>query len=285
MLIYYYPCSFSFTYAHLPLHFTINFWTKLLTKANGVITIRLNPALAPYFLQLAGEYTLYKLDGYMALRSWYSMRFFEILAHYKDTCWWEVSMDDYRLFMNCAPEVGKLGKPIKDKAGKPKMKLAQTAHLVENTIEVVQRELATTSYAFTYSLKTANFPGKGRPRVIGFRFDLVQGQLKKVPVLWETHPATGPVIARLRAYKVSELNMALYLEAITLAGVLKMLSDWDHRKVGPRAIDHPEKYCNATIVQAGKAALAAKALEQRQLRLEAKNIAQTLFPGAGNPTF
>lgn len=246
---------------------------------DGVMYLRLNPALAPYFLELAGEYTLYKLDGYMKLRSWYAMRFFEILSHYKDTGWWEVSLDEYRLLMDCAPELDKLSKPVLTKVGKPKMKYADTTDLVSNTIDVAQRELATTIYAFTYSMKESS-GGRGRARVVGFNFELVKKQGTKVPARWVTHEVTGPVIARLRAYQVSERNMALYLEAITLAGVLKLLTEWDHMKVGPKAINDPVKYCNATIVRAGKAALEAKAAEQRELRREAKNIAQSLFPGA-----
>lgn len=250
---------------------------------DGIITIILNPALAPYFLQLAGEYTLYKLDGYMALRSWYAMRFFEILNHYKDTGWWEVGLDEYRLLMDCAPELDKRDKPVLDKAGKPKMKFAETKDLVAYTIDVAQRELARTPYAFTYTLKTANLAGKGRPRVVGFSFELVNKQSTRIPPEWATNSVTGPVIARLRAYQVSERNMALYLKAITLEGVRKLLTDWDHRKVGPRAIDEPVKYCNAAIVRAGKGALEAAAADKKELRREAKNIVQTLFPRAGNP--
>lgn len=245
----------------------------------GVITLILNPALAPYFLQLAGEYTLYKLDGYMALRSWYAMRFFEILAHYKDTGWWEVSVEEYRRLMDCAPEADKLGKPVLDKAGKPKMKHRLTTHLVAETIEVAQRELADTPYAFTYSVKEAR-GSRGRPRVVGFSFELKEQQSTRVPANWVTNPITGPIIARLRAYQVSERNMALYLKAISLEGVRRMLTEWDHMRVGPKAINEPVKYCNAALVRAGKAALAAKAAEQKALRREAKNIAQTLFPGA-----
>lgn len=37
---------------------------------NGIITIILNPELAPYFIQVA-HYTKFKLNNYMSLRSWY----------------------------------------------------------------------------------------------------------------------------------------------------------------------------------------------------------------------
>jgi hypothetical protein len=248
---------------------------------DGTAYIRLNPALGPYFLELAGEYTLYKLDGYMKLRSWYAMRFFEILSHFKDTGWWEVSIEEYRKLMDCAPEVDKLGKPVLDKAGKPKMKHQKITHLVTDTIEVAQRELADTPYAFTYSLKESSGT-RGRARVVGFSFELVTKQSTRIPANWVTNPLTGPIIARLRAYQVSEKNMALYLKAITLEGVRKLLTEWDNMKVGPKAINDPLKYCNATIVRVGKAAIEAKAAEQRELRREAKNIAQSLFPGASS---
>ena len=174
----------------------------------GVVCLSLNPALAPYFFQLAADFTLTQFAGYLKLRSWYAMRLFEILAHHQQAGGWEGSLEEYRLLMDCAPERDALGQPVLDKAGRPKMKFAQVADLVSHTIEPAQAELAGTDYAFAYTVQqTPEGQGKGRPRVSGFRFEL----LRPVPV---GQPEGGG---------------------------------------------------------------------QSALRREAKNVAQTLFPGQGNP--
>jgi len=140
----------------------------------GVITLSLNPALAPYFLELAAEDGFHKLDGYLKLHSWYAMRFMEILSHHQAAGYWEVDVDEYRLLMDCAPELDGQGQPVLTKGRKPKMKFAQSADLVTHTIEAAQQELASTPYAFTYVVRQTLDPRAGRPRVSGFRFELVK---------------------------------------------------------------------------------------------------------------
>ena len=51
---------------------------------DGMITIVLNPALKPYFIELA-HYSIYELKHYMHFTSWYSLRMFELLSAFKDT--------------------------------------------------------------------------------------------------------------------------------------------------------------------------------------------------------
>jgi hypothetical protein len=144
-------------------------------QVNGsVVSLVLNPALAPYFLKLAAEDTFYKFDGYLKLHSWYAMRFLEILSHYQDAGYWEVGVEEYRQLMDCAPELDAQGQPVLDKTRKPKMKFAQSADLIAHTIEAAQQELASTAYAFTYAVRQTLDPSKGRPRVSGFRFELVR---------------------------------------------------------------------------------------------------------------
>ena len=247
---------------------------------DGVITLRLNPGLAPYFLQLAGEYTLYELDGYMGLQSWYAMRLFEILAHYHDTGWWKVDLEEYRRIMDCAPELDRLGKPMKDKKGNLKMKYRDTKNLIIKTILVAQKELEYTPYAFTFQEEKSLTPGKGRSKVTGFYFELKTRKPRGIPPSWFESRPHATAIARLRAYKVTDANMAKYLKPLTLAGVNLLLSEWDRMRTGPRRIDKPESYCNAVIVRAGKKAIEEAKERERELRLEAKNVQQQLFPGA-----
>lgn len=237
---------------------------------DGVITIILNPELAPYFLNIAGQYSIYKLDGYMGLSSWYAMRLFEILSFWKDTGWWEVSIEEYRKLMDCGPELDKFGQPKKNKQGVVKMKLAKTTHLIDQTILTAQKELANTPYAFTFQPIYEVKQSKGRPKIIKLRFDLVHKQLTKIPPTWLADKNTGPVIRNLQEFKISEVNIAKYLGVLGQKECSKLLREWQLKENSDKKIDDRAKYCNAAFVRHAKALIEAR---QKEV-LEAKEIAQ-----------
>lgn len=236
----------------------------------GVVTIMLNPELAPYFLKIAGQYSIYKLDGYMGLNSWYAMRLFEILSFWKDTGWWEVSIDEYRQLMDCGPELDKFGQPKKNKQGVVKMKLAKTTHLIEQTVVTAQKELASTPYAFTYHPIYEARQTKGRPKIIKLRFEHVHKVLTKIPASWLADKNTGPIIRKLQEFKVSEANIAKYLGVLGQKESSRLLREWQLKENSDNKIDDRAKYCNAALVRHAKAIIEAR---QKEVR-EAKEIAQ-----------
>lgn len=243
----------------------------------GLITIVLNPALAPYFVQLAGKYTTFNLSGYLELSSWYAMRFFEILSTYKDTGWWKVSLEDYRLVMDCGPELDKLNKPKKNKAGVIKMKYGETKDLILNTIDLSQRELADTPLAFTYERLCEGPRTRGGQKITGFKFNLVHKRLTEIPTEWLEDATTGRLIATLRSFQVTDENIIKYWDILKVTGFRKLIKDWQHKATGNDRINNKLNYCNAALVREGK-----KVEEvQRQAALQAKGKGQqNLFPNA-----
>lgn len=237
---------------------------------DGIITIILNPELAPYFLNIAGQYSVYKLDGYMGLSSWYAMRLFEILSFYKTTGWWQVSIDEFRLLMDCGPELDKFGQPKKDKQGTVKMKLAKTNHLIDQTVLTSQKELANTPYAFHFEPVYEVRQTKGRPKIIGLRFKLDHVELTKIPPSWYASKTTGPVIRSLQEFKISEVNIAKYLGILGQRECSRLLREWQLKENSDKRIDDREKYCNAAFVRHAKAIIEAR---QKEVT-EAKEIAQ-----------
>lgn len=242
---------------------------------NGIITIVLNPELTPYFVNIAGQYSTYKLDAYMGLHTWYSMRFYEILSTFRDTGWWEVSLDEYRLLMDCGVETDKWGKPKKDKLGRPVMKLAQAKDLIKNTVLHAQKELASTNCAFDFKPILEQKGTRGRPKIIGLRFDLLHTELKDIPASWLADKDAAPVINRLRSFAVTEKNIAQYLKPIGLAAASKLVREWQLKENSQKKIDDKLKYCNAVFVRQGRQATEEKRAEALQAR---KQVQQALFP-------
>lgn len=220
---------------------------------DGIITIILNPQLAPYFVQIAGQYSTYKLDGYMGLHSWYSMRFFEILSAFRDTGWWEVTLEEYRLLMDCGQELDKYGSPKKDRKGNPVMKHADTNELIKKTVLGAQKELERTPCAFVYNpILEANRAGRGRKKIVGLRFELLHKQSTVIPASWLADEILRPVIDRLREFKVTDRNIALYLKVMEVAEARKLLREWQLKENSQKKIDDKQKYCNAVFVRVGK---------------------------------
>lgn len=242
---------------------------------NGIITIVLNPELTPYFVNIAGQYSTYKLDAYMGLHTWYAMRFYEILSTFRDTGWWEISLDEYRLLMDCGVETDKWGKTRKDKLGQPVMKLAQAKDLIKNTVLHAQKELASTNCAFDFKPILEQKDTRGRPKIIGLHFDLLHTELKVIPASWLADKDVARVIDRLRSFAVTEKNIAQYLKPIGLATANNLVREWQLKENSQKKIDDKLKYCNAVFVRQGKQAIEEKRAEALQAR---KQVQQVLFP-------
>lgn len=223
---------------------------------NGVATVLLNPQLAPYFIQIA-HYSKFQVESYMHLKSWYSMRFFEILSAFRDIGEWNVSIDEYRQMMDCWQQKDVYGRVRKDKAGIPIMKYRDNAQMIDRTITEPMEELAGTKLAFDYSLVYEDGGGRrGRPKIIGLSFKLRHRETDNLPEWWFEHPVLVEAINDLRGFKVSQHNIKLYFEAIGSKETNKLVHEWQLKENTSKRIDDRAKYCNSVFVKVGKAALA-----------------------------
>jgi plasmid replication initiation protein len=223
---------------------------------NGIITILLNPQLTPYLVK-AAHYSQFPLYGYLNLKSWYSMRFFEMLAAWQDKGYWEVSVDDYRQYMDCWHEVDKRGQVVKDKLGKPVMTYPTTPLLIENTIEGALKELTDTDFEFTFIriYETVRL-NKGRKQIVLFRFELKKKKtLTAVTDAWLENYATSNIIRRLRDWQVMDGNITRYAPVLRQGGTLALLQAWERKRRSKHPITDKTNYCNAAFVRAGKQAL------------------------------
>lgn len=204
---------------------------------NGVITIALNPILKPYFLELA-KYTSYELKWYMTFASWYSMRLFEILSAYKDTGFWIVPIDEYRLIMDCE-----------------KKYIGNNSALISKTVSEAMIELEKTKMAFTVEeITDKNSKTKGRKSITHLKFSLKEVQLKKIPDI-EIPSKTKDVVERLKKrFEVSEANIVRYLKIIGLKETRKLLSSWELKEASGDPIRNKLHYCNKVFIQMGKTA-------------------------------
>ncbi|GAB4044803.1 hypothetical protein GCM10028774_65440 [Spirosoma jeollabukense] len=228
---------------------------------DGVITVLLNPQLEPYFIQIA-HYSTYQLNNYMGLKSWYSMRFFEILSAFRDTGMWCPTIEQYRQLMDCAQEKDKRGKVKRDKNGNARMKYPDTRDLINRTITEPLEELASTNLAFSYEpVYETDRMTRGRKKITGFKFTLKRKQDGKIPEFWLQHTVVSQVVANLRAWKVADKNIALYLEDIGTKTANKLIYDWQLKENSDNKIENRVKYCNSVFVKMGKAA-------QEQLKQE-----------------
>jgi len=221
---------------------------------DGIATVLLNPALEPYFIQIA-HYSTHQLNNYMSLKSWYSMRFFEILSAFRDTGIWCPTLEQYRQLMDCAQEKDKRGKIKRDKDGNPKMKYPDTRDLINRTITEPLEELAGTNLAFSYEpVYETDRLTRGRKKITGFKFVLLRKQDGKIPEYWLQHTVISQVVANLRGWKVTDKNIALYLEDIGTKAANKLVYDWQLKENTDDRINHRVKYCNAVFVRMGKTA-------------------------------
>lgn len=244
---------------------------------DSIITIPLNPSLADYFINVA-HYTSYELAQYMRLKSWYSMRFFEILSAFKDTSFWEVDIEEYRLLMDCGPLLDKRRQPKKDKEGHVIMKYPLAKDLILRTTTEPLEELADTDVAFTMkAIPETGRAVRGRPKIVRLRFELKHKQQNSIPDSWLNDPITKGLIDRLRAWKVTDKNIARCAPTLRREGVQKILHEWDLKATHPTdRINSKEKYCNTAITRAAKQILDQQKAEALQVR---EDLQLGLFAG------
>lgn len=204
---------------------------------DGIITIVINPHLEPYFVEMA-HYTTFQVDNYMKFKSWYSMRFWEILSAYKDTGKWYVPLEDYRSLMDCE-------KKYKD-----------VNRLIEVTTTEPLEELKGTPLEFTFEKVFKKFSGRGRPPVIGLNFDLITSKLTIEQTLekWKkSSPEHNEVITELNTkWKIPPATLVKYLPVIKMDGAKKLINSFkkkDH-PTSIRKIDDRAKFCSSAIKKA-----------------------------------
>lgn len=224
----------------------------------GLITIVLNPALAPYFVNLAGSYTTFNVSRYLELNSWYAMRLFEMLASWEDTGVWYVSVEEYRLVMDCGPVLDKLGKPKKNKAGELVMKYPATKDLIEQTVARSQQDLADTPYAFEYVAVLEAKQGTGRRKISHLEFRLLRPKRLTIPTEWLEDAASLRLIDGLRKFAISDHNILAYWDVLKPSGLGKLLREWQLKENGPARINSKVSYCNAALVREGKKLIEAR---------------------------
>lgn len=221
---------------------------------DGIITVLLNPLLEPYFIEIA-HYSTYQLNNYMTLKSWYSMRFFEILSAFRDTGVWCPTVDEYRQLMDCWREKDKYNKVKTDRYANPKMKYPDTRDLINRTIMEPMEELSSTPLAFDFEpIHETGRLVKGRRKIVAFKFTLKKVQTGKIPDHWMKYPVVAKAVADLRSWKVTDKNIALYLEDIGTKAANKLIYDWQLKENSEDRMNDRVKYCNKVFVAMGKAA-------------------------------
>jgi hypothetical protein len=222
------------------------------TYKNGVVTLSINPALTPYFIEVS-RYSIYELKHYMKLKSWYSMRLFEILSAWRHTGWWEVTIDEYRQYMDCWHQFDKRNRVKTDKSGKPVLKYPLVNNLIARTTTEALAELAGTDLAFkVHPVYEEGRATPGRKKIVRLRFELKKKPTFKIPESWLKDPVTKSIVDRMFKFKVSERNIATYGPILGRDGMNKILREWDLKQISDDRINDVEKYCNAALVRQGK---------------------------------
>jgi hypothetical protein len=104
------------------------------------------------------------------------------------------------------------------------------------------------------------------PEIIsGFKFTLKRKQDGKIPDYWLQNTVVSQVVASLRAWKVTDKNIALYLEDVGTKAATKLVYDWQLKENTDDRINDRVKYCNAVFVRMGKSA-------QERLKQEVQSV-------------
>lgn len=217
----------------------------------GVITIVLNPLLKPMFIALS-HYTTYELKWYMTFKSWYSMRLYELLSAFKDTGYWEVDIDKFRLLMDC-----------ENKYKKTKDGSYNDSDMIKFVIGEAIIELEATDMAFTVETVKDKPKGvAGRKSIVGLIFRLKKVQIKAIPNDWYNNPEHSKLLEKMqKRYKISEVNIIKYANAIGIKSIKELLGAWDIKEASAKPIANKLAYCNKVFVTMGKEALEVKNID------------------------
>lgn len=99
----------------------------------GRLDIQIHPEMKDYFLQLKRDFTPVPIQEIMKCSSVYGQRFYELLYRFRDTGWWNVTVDKLR-------EILKL-----------EDKYANFTHFRKYVLKQAQRDLADTNLSFSWN--------------------------------------------------------------------------------------------------------------------------------------
>lgn len=218
-----------FTFRHL-----VNTTIEEFGYHRGWITIGLNPILEPYFVELSKNYTTYQLKHFMHFKSWYSMRLFEILSHYKTTGWWVVSLEEYRELMDCKKKYKKPGDLLKKTLAEPLKELAKTklAFEVENIYPERKKGQ------------------KGKLNIQALKFTLKNTSTKEIPSSWYDHPEHRKMIEELQnKWSIETHHIKNYANVLKPSGIKELMRTWKEKETSNKRIDNRKLYCNASFVR------------------------------------
>lgn len=199
---------------------------------DGIITIVLNPALEPYFIEMA-HYSSFELSNFMKFKSWYTMRFWEILSAYKDTGKWYISLEEYRKLMGCEKKYKDLNRLIN----------ATTAEPLE--------ELKGGDLEFTFEKVFDRFSGRGRPALIGINFILVNAQ--KTPEMkleeWKAISLDREMTINdfIKRWKIPAVVLVKHLPILKIDGAKRLIKSFEEKERSNRKIDSREKFCTKAM--------------------------------------
>lgn len=69
-------------------------------KNKGIIDMRFDPLLKPFFLELSNQFTSYKLANIVKLKSTYAIRLYELLKQYEDIKERTISLENLRYYLD-----------------------------------------------------------------------------------------------------------------------------------------------------------------------------------------
>ena len=184
-------------------------WLKFNTDESWLIDFEVNPNLKPYLLNISKNFTSYHLDHITKLKSYYSIRLYELLKQYQDKTggwWWKVTLE-------------KLKETLKIKTTQYKF----YSHLKNKVILVAQKELAQkTDIKFTFEEQK-----KGR-RVDVLTFYILPNIKPKTEQKETTKkvPEALPKYTKNKGYKV--LTQKLKIDEWFIAEIYK---NYDENKI------------------------------------------------------
>lgn len=119
-------------------------------EEKGIVTFEFSEKLKPYLLQLKEQFSSYRLEHVLKLKSAYSIRFYELLKQYERVGHRTIQLDDLRRMLHVDS------------------RYPEYADLRKNVIDPAQRELrASTDIAFEYQ------PVRQHRRIVALEFKIV----------------------------------------------------------------------------------------------------------------
>ncbi len=127
---------------------------SMVEYGGGKVTLKVNPELAPYLLDLKSRFTKYSLQEALSFKSGFSMRIYQLLSQYQYKQEVEYTMEQLRFCLNI--DDGKFGRFFDFK---------------RKVLDYAQKEIAEkSSLKFEYELIKKNRKGK----VLGIKFIITQ---------------------------------------------------------------------------------------------------------------